>query len=96
MLGIKRHKKQATPNFNKAKYIRGIRIAKGYRADATADYLETRQWQNGEGLPERKTNPSKVVDHETGIDIGNITGKELDSTIQQMTRNKALICYLLT
>ncbi len=42
-----------------------------------------------EGLPERKTNPSKVVGRETGIDIGNITGRELDNTIKQMKINKA-------
>ncbi len=51
--------------------------------------MEKRQWQRGEDLPERKTNPSKVVDHETGIDVGNITGNELDNAIKHMKRNKA-------
>ena len=34
---IKIHKRQVTPNFNKAKYVRGSRIAKGDRAEATAE-----------------------------------------------------------
>ena len=38
--GIEQHKKQVTPNFNTAKYIRGNRIPKGKRAEATAEYLE--------------------------------------------------------
>ena len=78
-----------TPTFDKAKDIRGNRVATWNRAEATAEYLEKRQWQRGEDIPERKTNPTKVVNHETGIDIGNITGKELDNTIKQMKRNKA-------
>ena len=34
--GIKRHKKQVTPHFNKARGIRGNIIAQGNRAEATA------------------------------------------------------------
>ncbi len=40
--GIKRHKKQVTPNCNKAKDIRGNMIAKGDRAEATTEYLENK------------------------------------------------------
>ncbi len=63
--GIKRHKEQVTPTFDKAKDIRGNRVATWNRAEATAEYLEKRQWQRGEDIPERNTNPIKVVNRET-------------------------------
>ena len=59
--GLKVPKKKFTPKFCKFKDKDGRHIPADQYAHKAADYLAEKQWGATENLPQRKTNPKKIV-----------------------------------
>ena len=86
---IKRKKSKYTPHFNKAKDIRGNRIPRGKKAEATAEYLEQIQWKDTtDTLPAERID-QKLIRDDLGIRDGPITEQELDRALRRLKNNKA-------
>ena len=68
---------------------RGSASNLGKRAEATAEYLENKQWGDVNDTPP-KENPAKV--HNQGIKIkkGNVKMKELDLVLKKVKKIKHL------
>ena len=86
--GVNQHRKSFTPNFNQQLDMEGKRIKFGQRAEATAEYLEKKQWGNVNNT-QPKPNPGKVHNQQLNIDCGCITRNELDCILKKLKKDKA-------
>ena len=65
--------------------IDGNRIKLGKRAEATAEYLEKKQWGNTNNTP-AKANPQRIHNERIKIDKDNIKIKELEAAIKKNSK----------
>lgn len=86
--GIKNLKTKFVPNYTKLKDMRGSRVPYGERAKATAEYLHEVQWKQGERIQPAKAK-TKVIKQDLGMNVQDITMKELVEIVQRQKKNKA-------
>lgn len=87
--GIKIEKSTFKPCFYKMQDIHGQPVPLEKKADALAEYLDTKHWAPIDRQPPPKDCLGHVIDTPPPIEIGSITAEEVSEAIRASTPNKA-------